>query len=80
MAEKETISMIGLEGGNDPAPPIRLETRPYALAGLAVVIMLFGALGSWSAFAMLDSAILAPGVVTVQSKRKTVQHLEGGSG
>lgn len=59
-------------------PPIKLRTRPYVLAGLSIVFILFGALGSWSAFATLSSAVLAPGVVMVQSKRKTVQHLEGG--
>lgn len=63
---------------DNAAPPLRLCTRPYVLTGSAVIILLFGALGSWSAFAMLSSAVLAPGVVTVQSKRKTVQHLEGG--
>ena len=31
-----------------------------------------------SVLAPLDSAALAPGVVTVKSYRKTVQHLEGG--
>lgn len=46
--------------------------------GLLVVFLTFGVFGSWAAFAPLDSAALAPGVVTVQSYRKTVQHLEGG--
>ncbi|MGI9416640.1 MAG: HlyD family type I secretion periplasmic adaptor subunit [Geminicoccaceae bacterium] len=62
----------------DKAPPIRLRTRPYVLTGVSIVIILFGALGSWSAFAMLGSAVLAPAVVAVQFKRKTIQHLEGG--
>jgi HlyD family secretion protein/epimerase transport system membrane fusion protein len=79
MTSARNIQNNGPEaGGADPAPPISLKTRPYILAGLTIVILLFGALGSWSAFAMLSSAVLAPGVVTVQSKRKTVQHLEGG--
>lgn len=46
--------------------------------GLTVVFLTFGVFGSWAAFAPLDSAAIAPGVVTVQSYRKTVQHLEGG--
>lgn len=38
----------------------------------------FGLFGGWAVFAPLESAALAPGVVTVKSYRKTVQHLEGG--
>ena len=46
--------------------------------GYWIVFITFGVFGSWAAFAPLDSAAYAPGVVTVQSYRKTVQHLEGG--
>jgi len=48
------------------------------LIGFAIVFVTFGLFGAWAMFAPLDSAALAPGVVTVQSYRKTVQHLEGG--
>src|SRR5260370_39711340 len=40
--------------------------------------MTLGVLGGWSAIARLDSAVVASGVVAVESNRKTVQHLEGG--
>ena len=46
--------------------------------GYGIVIVVFGLFGTWAAFAPLDSAAYAPGVVTVQTYRKTVQHLEGG--
>lgn len=46
--------------------------------GYAIVFVMFGLFGSWAMLAPLDSAALAPGVVTVQTHRKTVQHLEGG--
>lgn len=52
--------------------------RPVAIAGLAVVIMTFGVFGGWAAIAKLDSAVVAPGTITVQGNRKVVQHLEGG--
>jgi HlyD family type I secretion membrane fusion protein len=35
-------------------------------------------LGSWAAVARLDAAAVAAGVISVESVRKTVQHLEGG--
>lgn len=46
--------------------------------GFGIIFVVFGIFGTWAAFAPLDSAANAPGVVTVQTYRKTVQHLEGG--
>jgi epimerase transport system membrane fusion protein len=54
------------------------DDRQLRIVGYGIVIAIFGGLGGWSALAPIDSAALAPGVVTVQSYRKTVQHLEGG--
>lgn len=51
---------------------------PVRLIGYAILLVTFGLFGSWAAFAPLDSAVLAPGVVSVKGNRKTVQHLEGG--
>lgn len=55
-------------------PPI----RPYIVRSKIVVAVLFGGFGLWAALAPLTSAAVAPGVVKVDSYRKTVQHLEGG--
>lgn len=44
-------------------------------AVLVVFLVLFG---MWAAIVPLDSAVMAQGVVAVESKRKKVQHLEGG--
>ncbi|WP_046787370.1 HlyD family type I secretion periplasmic adaptor subunit [Pseudomonas putida] len=46
--------------------------------GYAVILVVFGIFGGWAAFAPIDGAVYAPGVVTVQTYRKTVSHLEGG--
>ncbi|WP_178119017.1 HlyD family type I secretion periplasmic adaptor subunit [Pseudomonas akapageensis] len=46
--------------------------------GFGILFVTFGLFGTWAAFAPLDGAAYAPGVVTVQAYRKTVQHLEGG--
>ncbi len=62
------------------APPLPLVTNdlPVRRIGYAVLFVTFGLFGSWAAFAPLNSAALASGVVTVKNYRKTVQHLEGG--
>lgn len=56
---------------------VRDWKRP-AMVGYAIIFLTFGVLGGWSAFARLDSAVVAGGVVTLESNRKTIQHFEGG--
>jgi len=46
--------------------------------GFLILAITFGLFGTWSALAPIDGAALAPGNVTVESYRKTIQHLEGG--
>ena len=46
--------------------------------GFTILLVVFGIFGTWAAIAPLDGAVYARGVVTVQTYRKTVQHLEGG--
>lgn len=62
----------------EPTRGLRANPLPHILAGLVIIAVMFGGLGTWAALAPLTSAVIAPGVVTVFSKRKTLQHLEGG--
>ncbi len=52
--------------------------RTPVYLGLVIIVAFFGIFGGWAALAPLDSAAVAKGVVSVESQRKTVQHLEGG--
>lgn len=58
--------------------PVNDSFRGVAVAGFSVIILTFGVLGGWAATAPLDSAVVAGGLVTAASNRKTVQHFEGG--
>ena len=70
---------VNIASPSDPAPlPLVIDDLPIRRIGYAVLFVTFGLFGSWATFAPLNSAALAPGVVTVKSYRKTVQHLEGG--
>lgn len=60
------------------APQPQIDDSPIRRIGFLILFLTFGLFGSWAVLAPLDSAALAPGVVTVKSYRKTVQHLEGG--
>src|SRR6201996_9733991 len=52
-------------------------TRPIRIGGL-IILVTFGVFGVWASVAPIDSAATAPGVVTVESNRRAIQHLEGG--
>ena len=52
--------------------------RGIRRVGMTIVLVTFGLFGTWAAFAPLGNAVYGTGIVTVQSYRKTVQHLEGG--
>jgi membrane fusion protein, epimerase transport system len=58
--------------------PVLSDDRAIRWQGLALVLVVFGGFGTWASLAPLHSAALAPGVITVEHYRKTVQHLEGG--
>lgn len=60
------------------APNVSTSYAAPAYFGLAVIFLTFGVAGGWAAVAPLDSAVLAPGVVSVENNRRSVQHLEGG--
>lgn len=47
-------------------------------AAMAIVLLLVLGLGTWSFTAPLESAAIAPGVISPDGSRRTVQHLEGG--
>jgi HlyD family secretion protein len=49
-----------------------------AVAGYALIGVTFGVLGVWAMVAKIDRAVAAPGVVSLETNRKTVQHYEGG--
>ena len=63
---------------SDAAKKQIVSWKAYAFLGYLLIIGTFGVMGTWSAFARLDRAVVAGGSVTIESNRKTVQHFEGG--
>lgn len=55
---------------DDPRQEIRF--------GATLLILFFVVFLGWAAFAPLDAAVVAPGVVVVSGQRQTVQHRDGG--
>ena len=52
--------------GAGAANPDWVSDRRYRRIGWMIVLVTFGLFGGWAALAPLDSAALAPGVVTVE--------------
>jgi len=72
----ERVTMIDASPVTDV--PVRESSLGYILLGLSIIVVLLGGLGAWSLMAQLNGAIVASGRLTVESNRKTVQHLDGG--
>ena len=70
-------------GGNPTRKNARIKSDGaswlgIAVAGYILIFFTFGVLGLWAAVAKIDRAVAAPGVVSIETNRKTVEHFEGG--
>jgi len=62
----------------DDGPRASSDTRSVARKGLMVLALGFGGFLLWAGLAPLDEGVPTQGMVTLDTKRKTVQHLSGG--
>ena len=62
----------------DQGPRASSDTSSVARTGLWVLVLGFGGFLLWAALAPLDEGVPTQGMVTLDSKRKMVQHLSGG--
>ena len=54
------------------------DDKPIRQVGVIILVCTLGVFGVWGYLAPIDGAAMAPGVVTVKSHKKTIQHLDGG--
>lgn len=69
---------ISLEEGGDAKPDPRTDTARAARLGLWVLGLGFGGFLLWAALAPLDEGVPTQGMVSIDTKRRTVQHQTGG--
>jgi protease secretion system membrane fusion protein len=65
------LAEIPLEGFDDPGKAIRF--------GYTVILVGLGLFTLWAIFAPIDEGVPAQGVVVVESRRKVISHLTGGT-
>ncbi|WP_071676091.1 HlyD family type I secretion periplasmic adaptor subunit [Nioella nitratireducens] len=61
-----------------PLPQGFSRASAFAWLGVMVIFLTFAGFGAWAAFARIDAAIIAPGVVATVERGQRLQHLEGG--
>jgi len=74
---REVIYPSPVDDQTDPDLAFMNTRRIVGRGRLIILIFVVGFFG-WAALAPLNSAIMAPGVIVVESHKKTIQHLEGG--
>jgi HlyD family secretion protein/epimerase transport system membrane fusion protein len=67
-----------LDAYADETPGLQSYLQKPARAGYAIIAVFVIGFGIWASVAPLAGGAVAPGIVSPNSNRKTVQHLEGG--
>jgi HlyD family type I secretion membrane fusion protein len=76
--QSPVATLKGVEFHESSDTSIAIDYRGPMRVGLITIFLCFAVFGTWAALAPLDAAVVAHGTLVVESKRKTVQHLEGG--
>lgn len=76
MLEGQSIQKSASHQSSGPELPT--SDRRVKWVGIMILLVAFGGFGSWAALAQLSVAVVASGTVSVESFKRTVQHLEGG--
>ncbi len=74
----QSPSMPAIEVEPASGEPLPTDTGRIARLGLWAIGMGFGGFLLWTAMAPLDEGVPSSGIVSVDTKRKTVQHQQGG--
>lgn len=72
------VTTIDVEPEAVPDESLPSDTRRISRVGLWAIGVGFGGFLLWAAFAPLDEGVPTSGIVSVDTKRKAVQHLQGG--
>lgn len=57
---------------------LKTDTRPVVRLGFWVLVVGFGLFMAWAAWAPLDEGVSAPAIVSIETHRKQIQHMQGG--
>ena len=78
MALRMPLPATGPEARPRHVPAAPTRAIGFVAVGFVTIIGAFGGFGVWASLAPLDSAVVAPGALVVESHRRDVQHPDGG--
>lgn len=61
------------------APPVRELLHRWRRQGIGAIVVWLALFAAWAAFAPISGAVVAPGLVKVESNRQIVSHRDGGN-
>jgi HlyD family secretion protein len=71
----QVVNKVVSEGG---MLGVRRSIRLHLIIGLSLVVVLAGGLGGWASTQEISGALIAPGLIVVETNVKKVQHPTGG--
>ena len=79
-ANTPNIALQGQPGSVTDVDDVELntDTRPVIRLGFWALVVGFGLFMAWAAWAPLDEGVSAPATVSVEMRRKAIQHMQGG--
>lgn len=77
-AAPELTGRVVLDEPKPRGPSIPRSARGTILTGSVIVGVTFFGFGAWAALAPLASAVVAPGTIITEARKKSIQHFEGG--
>ncbi len=78
MSTSSKTATVAMPDQVAPLPEVPTDFRKPIIAGVVLMGLTLGGFGGWASIASLSSAVLTQGTVAVETKRKAVQHREGG--
>ncbi len=73
-----TQNAVDARNVTDLTPDLPTDTRSTIRLGVIALVLGFGGFLAWAAYAPLDEGVPAPASVTIDTKRKAIQHMSGG--
>jgi len=77
-AQSYSYLQPAIEARETDRTALHASIRGPVLVGIGLVLLLLASFGVWAATAPLAGGAMAPGIISPDSSRKTIQHLEGG--
>ncbi|RIX44167.1 MAG: HlyD family type I secretion periplasmic adaptor subunit [Rhodocyclales bacterium GT-UBC] len=78
IAKEQVLDTADIVAASSGTPAMSIDEKPVVRFGLLTLLIGFGGFLLWAGLAPLDEGVPGMGIVSVDTKRKSIQHLKGG--